>query len=148
MTMMSTPVFANMIWPSLYIAESMLTWWIILFGIIIEFIFVKIFIKDNYFKSAIMTVVMNTFSAIIGIVMIPISGLIGEIILIPIDLIFALGTFSLPHIIFSYLMAALCNVLIEGLVLKIIFKKEFKKIFLWLYIANVISVAISIIIWI
>jgi hypothetical protein len=137
-----TPIYANMIWPSLYIAEDFRTWWIIVTGLLIEFIFVKIFTKDSYFKSALMAIIINLISTLIGIIAIPLSGIIGEFIFIPIDLLFKLGSFHISHWILAFLLTVLCNTVIEALTLKIIFKKIFKNIFLWLFIANSISVII------
>jgi hypothetical protein len=140
----TAPVYANVIWPSLYIAEGLRIWWIILIGLLIEFIFVKIFTKDSYLKSALMTIVMNIISTLIGIIAIPLIGFVGEAILYPLDEIFGWSTFDIPHWIFSFFLTVLCNTAIEALALKIIFKKIYKKIFLWLFIANSFSVIISI----
>ena len=135
-------IYANMIWPSLYISEGMRIWWIIAIGLVIEFIFVKLFTKDNYLKSIIMVITMNLISALVGFVAIPLVGILGEIILFPIDSIFNLGTFHISHWIFAYLLTASCNASIETLVLKFIFKKIYKNIILWLFCANVFSVII------
>ena len=139
-----TPVYANMIWPSVYIAEGMRTWWIILAGLLIEYIFIKIFIKENYLKSLIITIVINFISTLIGIIAIPLIGIFGELILIPFDSIFNTTTFHLSHWIFAYILIILLNTSIEALSIKIIFKKIFRKVFLWLLIANIFSVILSV----
>jgi hypothetical protein len=134
----TTPLYANMTWPSLYILEGMMTWWIIAAGIIIEFIFIKIFTRDGFKKSIIMDISMNTISALVGIVAIPLSGILVELIFIPFDT----GTFHISHWILDYLFTILCNTAIESLVLKIIFKKIYKEIFWWIFCANIFSVMI------
>ena len=139
-----TPAHANMIWPSLYIAEGMRTWWIILVGLLIEYIFIKIFIKDNYLKSLIITIVINIISTLIGIIAIPLVGIFGELILIPFDSIFNTYTFHISHWIFAYMLIILLNTSIETLFIKIIFKKVFKDVFLWLLFANIFSVILSV----
>jgi hypothetical protein len=131
-----------MIWPSAYIQMGLLVWWIIISGLLVEFIFIKFFTKDSYLKCAIMAITINAISTLLGLTIYVVSfwGFIVEIMLYPIDRIFNIGTFHISHWILAILGAALCNTLIEGLALKFIFKKIFKKIFLWLFVANLISV--------
>lgn len=131
---------ANMVWPSLYIAEGMRSWYVILIGLVIEMVFVKSLLKQTYLKSILIAFVMNLVSTILGVVVIPLSGFVGEILMIP----FGTRTFHPTHWLMSYVFAILSNVLIEGLTVKFIFKHKFKKMFLWLCVANAISVIISI----
>jgi len=129
---------ANMIWPSVYIIDQYYSWYVILIGLIVEFFAIKQFLKVNWGKSALIAISMNLISALTGIVLIPISGIVVEFLTIP----FGGGTFQLSHWILDYIAAVLCNVFIEGLVLKLIFKYPFKKIFWWLLGANAISVMV------
>lgn len=131
---------ANIVWPSLYIAEGMRSWYVILIGIVIEKVFIKYCIKETYLKSALIAFIMNLASTVLGVVVIPLSGFIGEVLMIP----FGTGTFHLTHWLMSYAFAILSNVLIEGLTVKYIFKHEFRKMFWWLCVANAISVIICI----
>ena len=131
---------ANMVWPSLYIAEGMRSWHVILIGLLIEIIFVKFFLKESHLKSVLIAFIMNLASTVLGVVVIPLSGFIGEVLMIP----FGTGTFHPTHWLVSYVFAILSNVLIEGLTIKIISKKEFKKMFWWLCVANAISIIICI----
>jgi hypothetical protein len=134
----TTPIYANVIWPSIYIMEGMMTWWIIAAGIIIEFIFIKLFTRDGFIKSIIMAISMNAISALVGIVAVPLSGVLVELIFIP----FNMGSFHISHWILDYLLTILCNASIESLVLKVMFKKIYKKIFWWIFCANIFTVAI------
>lgn len=131
---------ANMVWPSLYISEGMRSWYVILIGFVTEIIFVKCFLKQSYLKSVLIAFVMNLTSAILGVVAIPLSGFIGEILMIP----FGTGTFHPTHWLMSYVFAVFSNVLIEGITIKIIFKHSFKKMLWWLFVANAISVIVCI----
>lgn len=133
-------VSANMVWPSLYIAQGLRSWYVILLGLAIEGIFVKCFLKQGYLKSGLIAFVMNVVSTVLGIAVIPISGFVGEILMIP----FGTATFHLSHWVMSYLFAILSNVLLEGLTVKIIFKHPFKQMFWWLCLANSISILICI----
>ncbi len=138
--LMPVSVSANMVWPSLYIAAGMRSWYVILTGFVIEIAFVKYFLKETYVKSIFIAFIMNLVSAVLGIVAIPVSGLAGEILMIP----FGTGTFHFTHWLISYIFAILTNVIIEGVTVKIIFKHKFKKMVLWLCIANAISVIICV----
>lgn len=132
---------ANLIWPSIYIAEQYYTWPVIVIGLLIEVFAVKFFLKASWGKSALMAVTMNLISALLGLCLIPISGIVVEILTAP----FGGGTFHLSHWILDYIAALLCNVVIEGLALKWIFKYPFRRNFWWLLGANAISVIICLI---
>ena len=86
--------------------------------------------------------VMNAVSALVGWVLIPISGILTEILLLP----FGQGTFHLSHWIVDYVFVALVNTCIEGLAMKWIFKYSFKRVFWWLFAANAVSVALSVLV--
>lgn len=129
---------ANMIWPSIFIVQQYYTWYVIAIGLVIEFFAVKIFLKSTWRKSAVIAISMNAISAFVGLLLIPASGIIVEFITIPLGG----GTFQLTHWILDYIVAVLCNVLIEGLTLKWIFKYSFKQNFWWLLGAKAISVLI------
>lgn len=93
-------------------------------------------------KSAVIVAVMNAISALVGWVLIPISGILTEFLLFP----FEQSTFHLSHWIVDYVFVALVNTCIEGLSMKWIFKYRFKRIFWWLFAANAVSVAFSVLV--
>ena len=140
LVLMPVCVSANIVWPSLYILEGMLSWYVILLGFVVEIIFVKYFLKETYLKSVLIAFIMNLISTVLGLILIPLSGLVGEILLIP----FGTGTFHFTHWLLSYILAILINVVIEGLTVKFIFKNKFKKLFWWLFMANAVSIIICI----
>jgi len=140
LVLMPVCVSANIVWPSLYILEGMLSWYVILLGFVVEIIFVKYFLKETYLKSVLIAFIMNLISTVLGLILIPLSGLVGEILLIP----FGTGTFHFTHWLLSYILAILTNVVIEGLTVKFIFKNKFKKLFWWLFMANAVSIIICI----
>lgn len=81
---------------------------------------------------------MNAISALAGLILIPLSGILLELLLIPTGT----GTFDLSHWIADYILVVLLNTCVEGLALKVIFKSPFKTNFWWLFGANAISVII------
>lgn len=137
------PACADVVWPSLYITKRMLSLKIIILGLIIEILFVKYFGKINWKKAAITAVVMNLITALLGVVLIPVSGLGAEFVF---DFVFhaydkfGIGTFHWSHWLVSYLLVILLNTFIEGLYIKWALKQGLKQTFWWLFIANGISV--------
>lgn len=139
------PANADVVWPSLYIARGMLSLNVIIIGLIIEWLFVKYYTKINWKNALITAILMNLITTVLGIVLIPLSGLGSELVF---DLIFhaydkfGIGTFHWSHWIVSYLLIIFINTFIEGLYIKIALKRKFREIFWWMLIANGISVFI------
>ena len=129
---------ANMVWPSLYIAEQYYSWYIIAFGLAIELFAVKFFTKCGWWKSMVMDISMNAASAALGWILIPLSGIILEILFIP----FNSPTFHWSHWILSYILAVFVNASVEGLALKLIFKLPMGKTYMWLLWVNSITIII------
>lgn len=129
-----------MVWPSLYIAEGMRTWYVMLIGLAAEAVFVKLFLKETYLKSALIAFVMNFVSALLGIIAVPLLGILIEFIMIPVGT----PTFHPAHWVVNYLAIVVLNALFEGLTVKIFFKHKFRKMFWWLCAANAASLVICI----
>ncbi len=129
---------ANLIWPSIYIVQQYYAWYVILVGLIIEIVAAHIFLKTDWKRSAIVMLVANVISAVLGLLLIPLSGILVEILTLP----FGGGTFALSHWILDYVCLVLLNTCVELLALKWIFKYPFKRNFWWLFGANLISVVI------
>ena len=138
--LLSTPAFADVVWPSLYIATGMASIKVIITGLLIEMFFVKFFTDTHWLKAAIITVVMNAVTCLLGIVLIPILGLLLEFVMYPVNH----ATFHWTHWAASYLAIIFINTSIEGLVVKLALKKAYKKIFWWLFCANALSILICI----
>lgn len=139
----SVPIaaYANMIWPSIYIVEQYYVWYIILSGLFIEILAAHLFLKTNWRRSIFIMFVANAISALLGLLLIPVSGIVVELLTLP----FGGGTFQLSHWILDYLCVVLANTIVEGMSLKRIFKLKFKSNFLWLFCANLISVILCVI---
>lgn len=134
--------FANVIWPSIYILSQVYCWYVIVAGLVVEFFAVKFFGKASWGRSAVITAVMNAVSALVGWVLIPVSGILTEFLLFP----FEQATFHLSHWIVDYVFVALVNTCVEGLSIKLIFKYSFKRVFWWLFAANAVSVILSVLV--
>lgn len=139
----SVPIvaYANMIWPSIYIVEQYYVWYIILGGLFIEILAAHLFLKTNWWRSIFIMFVANAISALFGLLLIPVSGIVVELLTIP----FGGGTFQLSHWILDYLCVVLANTIVEGMSIKWIFKFPFKSNFIWLLCSNLISVILCVI---
>lgn len=139
------PANADLIWPSLYIAQGMLSLKVILLGLIIELFFVKYFTKVSWKKASIVTFLMNLITTLLGMIFIPLSGLGSEFVF---DFVFhaydkfGIGTFHWSHWLAAYLLVILINTVLESLFIKLTLKIKLLKTFWWLLIANAISVFI------
>ncbi len=137
------PANADIIWPSLYITKGMLSLKVILIGLIVELLFVKYFVKTNWQKALITTINMNLITTVLGIILIPLSGLGSELVF---DFVFhaydkfGIGTFHWSHWLVSYLLVILINTFIECVYIKLTLKLSLRKIFWWMLFANGISV--------
>ena len=142
------PVKADIVWPSLYITKGMLSLKVIFLGLITELFFVKYFTKINWKKASIITILMNLLTAILGIILIPLSGLGAEFVF---EFVFhaydkfGIGTFHWSHWFVSYLLVIFINTLIEGVFIKLSLKLNLKQTFWWLFVANGISVLLCVI---
>ncbi len=134
-------VGANVIWPAVYVSARLYSPYIIIAGLATEFLFIKFSAKQTFAKSALISLVMNAVSAVIGYFALPLIGFVVEILLS----VMSTATFHPTHWAVAYILGLAFNVLIEGATIKLIFKMPFKKNRIWLIIANAISVIICII---
>ena len=141
--MTALPARADVVWPSLYIVKGMLSLKVIILGLIAELLFVKYFTNLNWKKATIVTILMNLITTILGILLIPLSGLGAELVF---DFVFhaydkfGIGTFHWSHWLVSYVIVILINTFIEGMFIKLYLKLKFNRVFWWLMPANAISV--------
>ncbi len=140
----SIPAYANAIWPALELEFALLNCEIILFGLVVECVFVKRVFEVSYYKASLGTIVANLVSSLLGVVLVPLSGIVWE--LFPgsvLHFFFGFGTFN-PITWFAALISACAiNVLIEGLIYNHLFNFSFARKY-WtislLLVANAISV--------
>ena len=131
-----------MVWPALYLEKRLLAWWVIGFGLLVEWRAVHYLTGRSWRGSVWPTLAMNLASTIVGLVLIPLAGFGWEFF--PGTLlykIFDVGTFNPGTWIATLVFAVLINTSIEALVLKRVFKTRFPKDgFLVLALANAVSV--------
>lgn len=75
-----TPARADMVWPALVLEERLLSIPAIFFGLLVEWVIYYLFFPLTWKKSGIITVTINLVSTLIGIIFIPVAGLLWAII--------------------------------------------------------------------
>lgn len=140
-------LLADIVWPSLLLGGRLFTWWIIGTGLVVEFIFVLWLTRSAPLRAVVMTVTMNAVSAGIGLIGIPLSGLLWELIAcISILPLFHWGTFNPVTWFVSCVLAAMLNTVIETACLRFLFKVEWtRRLFWWLAFANFVTVGIALV---
>ena len=138
-------LYADVVWPELYLEQRILSFWPITIGLLVEYLFVRRLTGFGVWKSIKADVLMNLASSLIGIVLRPISGVLWEIF--PGIIMYRLlnvGTFNPVTWIATCVLAAIVNAIIEGFFLRIVFKTKLAfNNFFWLFLANAISVGIA-----
>ena len=146
--LISLPVYADMVWPALYLVQRSVIWWVILPGLIVELIFVMVLTKFSITKSFLVDIVMNLSSSLLGLILIPIAGIAWEVFPgLILYKVFNIGTFNPGTWTATCLFAIFINALIE----KFVIEKEFKfnigkRGFWWLDLANSLSVGLAFVI--
>lgn len=136
-------ILADVVWPSLYLVDRLFAWWIIGAGLLIEWAFVFRLTRSTLLRAGAMTVVMNVISTLVGIVGIPLSGIIWEFVAAP---LFNLGTFSPITWFVSCVLAALLSTVVETASLCLIFRVAWtRRLFWWLALANAITTGMALI---
>ena len=138
---------ANVVWPALFLETRLFSWWAILVGLLIEYLFVRKLFQVSPQKAMLATISANTASAVLGIILIPLAGLAWEIF--P-GLLFyhvlKMGTFNPITWCATFLIACAVNVALEGLVYKKTFMLNFlfkSRMFFWFMLANTASVGVA-----
>ena len=141
----SSITYANVVWPALYLEQRSLSWWIILTGLIIEFVFIKLITKYSLLKSAVIDISMNLASSLLGLLLIPIAGIAWEFFPgIVLYKYFNIGTFNPGTWTATFIFATLINAFIEKLVVEKIFKFKFSRSGFWLLVCiNAITVGLA-----
>ena len=140
-------MLADVVWPSLLLGGRLFAWWIIVTGLLIEFAFVLWLTRSPPVRAALMTVAMNAASAGVGLIGVPLSGFLWELIAtITILPLFHWGTFNPVTWFVSCVLAALLNTVIEVGCLRLVFKVAWSnRLFWWLALANAITVGMALV---
>lgn len=139
--------YANIVWPALYLETRLFSWWAISVGLVIEYFFVRRLFDLAPGRAALADISANAASAIVGVVLIPISGIVWELFPASVyNWALGWGTFNPITWMGTFFLACLINAVLEGAVYKKMFKLDLKfksKNFWWLVLANAFSVGVA-----
>lgn len=141
----SVPAYADVIWPALFLEGRLLTIPVIAAGLFIEWLFLVFGLGLTAKKAAVVDVVMNAVSTLVGMLAIPLAGLVWEFF--PGLLMFKMlniGTFNPLTWAFTYVAAVAITACIEVIVAKRIFKLiKSRRELLVVLAANAASVGVA-----
>jgi hypothetical protein len=140
-----TTLFADVVWPALFLEQRLFSWWAIGLGLFVEFFFVRRLTTLSFRMCIVADLSMNAGSALLGAFLIPLAGIGWE--LFPGTLIykvFNVGTFNPGTWLATFLFSVLINGVLEWLVLRFAFRQKIgRKGFWWLCFANSLSVGLA-----
>jgi hypothetical protein len=71
--------YANVVWPALYLETRLFSWWAISVGLLVEYLFIRRVFGLSPKKALLADVIANVVSAVAGIFLIPVAGILWEI---------------------------------------------------------------------
>jgi hypothetical protein len=138
---------ANVVWPALTVSEGVNAWWVIAAAVVVEWFAIKWLFKLSFWRTSLVDVSANAASALLGVVLIPLSGLIYE--LFPgsvINWAFSWGTFNPVAWVATFILAAAVNLVVELLVMRKVFKLPVsRRTTLVIFAANLVTVSMAIV---
>ncbi|MEI6561046.1 MAG: hypothetical protein WCO68_03060 [Verrucomicrobiota bacterium] len=139
------PIIADVVWPALYLEQRLFSWWAIGLGLLVELVFLRRITTLSSGMCIVADLAMNAASALLGIVLIPVVGLLWEVFPgILLYKLFKVGTFNPGTWTATFILAVFVNAVLETTVLRYAFhQKPAKRIFGWLCLANGLSIALA-----
>lgn len=129
-------IILNLIWPAIYISQTFYEFWfLVIMTIIIETFAVKYYLKYTWKKSALVSLIGNIISGIIGTFLMKWGILLWHLVA---DMLLG-GTFSFVNWIATFTLMCLGSVLLECIAIKIIFKETIKRLFFPLLLGNLLT---------
>lgn len=152
MLKLMTHLTANVVWPALYLSERMLAVWPIAAGLLVEFFCVRYITNLRGWRCVWADVSMNLASTLLGIFLIPLSGILWEFLAhFTLGQLINFGTFDPVSWGVTVIISACVNAVLEGWVLRSGFHQTLGRRGFWLLVAaNLVSVTmafVSILLW-
>lgn len=136
---------ADVVWPALMLEVRLFSWWAIGLGLVVEFAALRWAFGLEAPRAAVADLAMNAASCLLGLLFVPFSGLVWEIV--PgalIQWVFDVGTFNPATWAGTFALAVAVNTGLEGLVLRKGFRVPMgRREWLWLAAANAASVGLA-----
>jgi len=131
-------ILLDMVWPAIYVSQTLWKFWFLVVGtIIIETFVIKYFLKFNWKKSIIASLIGNCVSGFVGTFIMAWAMLFWHLVVDN----FVHGTFGIINWIATYILMCLGSVFLETLTIKLIYKEKIKRLFLPMLTGNFLSYA-------
>lgn len=143
--LLPTAASANLIWPAALLEARLLSAPVIAAGLLIEIAVLRFGFRLGWARAALAATAVNAISAAIGLIAIPLLGIVWEIFPgILIHRALNVGTFNPVTWAATFAIAALVTALIEALALRWIFRLPWTcaRSAIWL-LANAVTVALA-----
>jgi len=143
--LVSPAAIADVVWPALYLETRLFSWWAIGVGLVAEYLFIRWLFRRSIQRSVAATVAANAASSVVGVLLIPIAGILWEFFPGSIYMHFLhWGTFNPVTWAATFVLACFINTGIEAVVYKKGFKFQIRRReFLWIAVVNAVSVGIA-----
>ena len=134
-------LIANVVWPGLAYTGFVSTFWIVACSLVTEAIALWLILKISLWKSVLVSIGVNAFSTIIGLVCFPMVGLRVEQMAEP---YLGEGTFNWTHLYANYFVILVITVLLEVFFFWLAFPKLWNRKAWWVMgAANALTVWIA-----
>ena len=143
--LVSSTAAADLVWPALYLEIRLFSWWAITIGLAAEYLLVRWLFQLPIQRALLATIAANATSSIVGLVLIPLAGIVWELFPGSIYMhVLKWGTFNPITWAATFVLACLVNTVIEALVYKKAFKLDvYRREFFWIVAANAVSVGVA-----
>ncbi len=132
----STTCYANVIWPAIYVADSLLNfWYIVIATIVFEGFLLIYFLKISIIKGFLISILANVFSASIGLYAM-VYAMMGWHFVVD---KYVAGTFNMFNNIATIFLMFGASVFFEIVFVRIIWKHKLKDTVVSLFAGNLIS---------
>ncbi len=132
------PILLDMVWPALYVSASLYKFWYLVIGtIVIETFVIRFFLKYNWKKSFIASLVGNCVSGFVGTFVMLWAMLFWHLVADN----FVHGTFNAINWVATYVLMCLGSVFLETIAVKILYKEKIKRLFFPMLTGNFLSYA-------
>jgi hypothetical protein len=140
-----TAARADVVWPALYLETRLATWWSVSIGLLVELLVIWRAFALEIKKALLVDLVANAASVLLGIIFIPLAGMVWEIFPgLVFYKVFNVGTFNPTTWAATCIFAVAINAALEWAVIQKGFKLPIGKRGFWILAgANAVSVAVA-----
>ena len=137
---------ADVVWPALVLSGYLLSAPVIVVGLAVEVACLRFLLAMSWRRSVVAGVTMNLVSCVLGILLVPLVGLVWEVVPgLVLYKVLNIGTFNPGTWLATFVMAAATNALVEAATLRFAFGIAFsRRVLAILTVANCASISVAV----